>query len=425
MPITVAYEQIAALLGWHLRERAKEAIIEVFRVIDKLHTNSASRPHVQSARAAPAVIALATDVLARALARVDVGRGAQAVERALVRVGRLALSEQRQESSIGLESEPVEILENRGFVLRAAADAIVVLDAKQHASTERTSDTPDVDRVDDMPEVEEPRWRRREARDDRRANGRLERCEVWPQQRTDNQGYVIPFLSPHDPFPPVAHALRDPNGLLAAGADLSPERLLDAYAHGIFPWFGDEDPVLWWSPDPRMVLFPNEVHVSHSLRKTLRSGRLQVTLDNCFEQVMRGCAEPRRGQDGTWITDEMTDAYERLFDIGYAHSVETWSDGRLVGGLYGVSLGRMFFGESMFSRVSDASKVALVALVRQLERWGFTCVDCQMSTVHLSSLGAREIPRATFLRHVRALVQQPPVSSPWRFDADLVGTIST
>jgi leucyl/phenylalanyl-tRNA--protein transferase len=236
---------------------------------------------------------------------------------------------------------------------------------------------------------------------------------------------VIPFLSPHDPFPPVAHALRDPNGLLAAGADLSPERLLDAYAHGIFPWFGDEDPVLWWSPDPRMVLFPNEVHVSHSLRKTLRSGRLQVTLDNCFEQVMRGCAEPRRGQDGTWITDEMTDAYERLFDIGYAHSVETWSDGRLVGGLYGVSLGRMFFGESMFSRVSDASKVALVALVRQLERWGFTCVDCQMSTVHLSSLGAREIPRATFLRHVRALVQQPPVSSPWRFDADLVGTIST
>jgi len=425
MPITVAYEQIAALLGWHLRERAKEAIIEVFRVIDKLHTNSASRLHVQSARAAPAVIALATDVLARALARVDVGRGAQAVERALVRVGRLALSEQRQESSIGLESEPVEILENRGFVLRAAADAIVVLDAKQHASTERTSDTPDVDRVDDMPEVEEPRWRRREARDDRRANGRLERCEVWPQQRTDNQGYVIPFLSPHDPFPPVAHALRDPNGLLAAGADLSPERLLDAYAHGIFPWFGDEDPVLWWSPDPRMVLFPNEVHVSHSLRKTLRSGRLQVTLDNCFEQVMRGCAEPRRGQDGTWITDEMTDAYERLFDIGYAHSVETWSDGRLVGGLYGVSLGRMFFGESMFSRVSDASKVALVALVRQLERWGFTCVDCQMSTVHLSSLGAREIPRATFLRHVRALVQQPPVSSPWRFDADLVGTIST
>ena len=425
MPITVAYEQIAALLGWHLRERAKEAVIEVFRVIAKLHTNSASRPHVQSARAAPAVVALATDVFARALARVDVGRGAQAVQRALVRVGRLALPEQRQESSIRLESEPVEILENRGLVLRAAADAIVVLDAKQHASTERTSDTPDVDRVHDMPEVEEPRWRRREARDDRRANGRLERCEVWPQQRTDNQGYVIPFLSPHDPFPPVAHALRDPNGLLAAGADLSPERLLDAYAHGIFPWFGDEDPVLWWSPDPRMVLFPNEVHVSRSLRKTLRSGRLQVTLDNCFEQVMRGCAEPRRGQDGTWITDEMTDAYERLFDIGYAHSVETWSDGRLVGGLYGVSLGRMFFGESMFSRVSDASKVALVALVRQLERWGFTCVDCQMSTVHLSSLGAREIPRATFLRHVRALVQQPPVPSPWRFDADLVGTIST
>jgi len=425
MPITVSYEQIAALLGWHLGNWAKETIVEVFRVIAKLHANSASRRRVQSARAASAVVAFTADVLARALARVDVSGPAQVVQRAFVHARRLALPKQRLEPQIGLESEPGEILEERRFVLRAAADAIVVFDAKQNAPTERTSNPPDVNRVDDMPEVEEARRRGREPRDDRRANGCLERCQVWAEQRIDNQGYVIPFLSPHDPFPPVAHALRDPNGLLAAGADLSPERLLDAYANGIFPWFGDEDPVLWWSPDPRMVLFTSEVHVSRSLRKTIRSGRLQVTLDNCFAQVMKGCAEPRRGQDGTWITEEMTDAYERLFEIGYAHSVETWSDGKLMGGLYGVSLGRMFFGESMFSRVSDASKVALVALVKQIERWGFTCVDCQMSTGHLSSLGAREIPRATFLRHVRSLVQQAPVPSPWRLDADLLGTICT
>ena len=213
--------------------------------------------------------------------------------------------------------------------------------------------------------------------------------------------------------------------MLAAGGDLSPERLLDAYAHGIFPWFGDDDPVLWWSPDPRMVLYTAEVHVSRSLRKTIRSGRMHVTLDSCFTQVMEGCAAPRRGQDGTWITDEMTDAYLRLFDLGYAHSVETWVDGTLVGGLYGVTLGRMFFGESMFSRMADGSKVALVALVTQLDRWGFPCVDCQMSTGHLSSLGAREIPRAMFLRQIRPLVRQAVVPSPWRFDHDLLAKIGT
>jgi leucyl/phenylalanyl-tRNA---protein transferase len=232
---------------------------------------------------------------------------------------------------------------------------------------------------------------------------------------------VIPFLSSHDPFPPVDSALRDPNGLLAAGADLSPERLLDAYRHGIFPWFGEDDPLLWWSPDPRMVLFTSELHLSHSLRKTIRSGRLRVSLDSCFAQVMEGCAAPRQGQHGTWITPEMSDAYRRLFDLGYAHSVEVWADQQLVGGLYGVALGRMFYGESMFSRVSDASKVALVALVKQIERWGFPCVDCQMSTSHLFSLGAREVSRATFLRLLRPLVRQAPVLSPWRFDADLLG----
>jgi leucyl/phenylalanyl-tRNA---protein transferase len=337
----------------------------------------------------------------------------------------LALPEQGLAPEVGLEPEPVEILQKRGLVLRAAAEAIVVLDAQEHVTIERTGDAPDVDRVDDMPEVEIARRRRREACNQRPGDGCLERCRMRAKQRIDNQGYVIPFLSPHDPFPPVARALKDPNGLLAAGADLSPERLLDAYANGIFPWFGDDDPVLWWSPDPRMVLFTTEVHVSRSLRKTIRSGRLQVTLDSCFAQVMKGCAEPRRGQNGTWITDEMRNAYELLFEIGHAHSVEAWSDGKLVGGLYGVSLGRMFFGESMFSRVSDASKVALVALVKQIERWGFTCVDCQMSTSHLSTLGAREIPRATFLRHVRSLARQAPVPSPWRFDADLLGTMGS
>src|SRR5262245_58129265 len=234
---------------------------------------------------------------------------------------------------------------------------------------------------------------------------------------------TIPWLDVDDPFPPVDHALIEPNGLLAAGGDLSPERLLDAYARGIFPWFSEDDPVLWWSPDPRMVLFPPEVHVSRSLRKTIRSGRLQVTLDRCFAQVMAGCAAPRPGQDGTWITDEMTAAYLQLFELGHAHSVEAWANGTLVGGLYGVTIGRMFFGESMFSRVPDASKVALVSLVRQIERWGFRCIDCQMSTGHLASLGAREIPRWLFLRLVRDLVGQAATPGAWQFDEDLLGTM--
>jgi leucyl/phenylalanyl-tRNA---protein transferase len=252
---------------------------------------------------------------------------------------------------------------------------------------------------------------------------RSRRHKTGAPASVQNQAYVIPFLNPHDPFPPVERALTDPNGLLAAGGDLSPARLLDAYAHGIFPWFGEDDPLLWWSPDPRMVLFTTDVRVSRSLRKTMRSGRLRVTLDRCFRQVMEGCAAPRRGQDGTWITEDMADAYAHLFDLGHAHSVEAWMDDDLVGGLYGVALGRMFFGESMFSRVPDASKVALVALVRQIERWGFPCVDCQMATSHLASLGAREIPRAMFLRYVRRLVRQHPVPSPWQFDADLLGTM--
>jgi leucyl/phenylalanyl-tRNA--protein transferase len=230
---------------------------------------------------------------------------------------------------------------------------------------------------------------------------------------------MIPFLLPHDPFPSVDFALTEPNGLLAAGADLSPGRLLDAYARGIFPWFGEDDPVLWWSPDPRMVLFCEEVRVSRSLRRVMRSGRFRVTMDTAFTAVMAGCGEPRPGQVGTWITPDMVDAYSQLAALGYAHSVEVWRDATLAGGLYGVCIGRMFFGESMFARVTDASKVALVSLVRHLERWNIPMIDCQMSTQHLASLGAREIPRAEFTREVARLVRQPPVPSPWHAEDDL------
>jgi leucyl/phenylalanyl-tRNA--protein transferase len=234
---------------------------------------------------------------------------------------------------------------------------------------------------------------------------------------------TIPWLNESDPFPPVETALRDPNGFLAAGGGLSPGRLLDAYSKGIFPWFGDDDPVLWWSPDPRMVLWLRELHVSRSLRRTIRSGRYTVTLDTAFDRVMAGCAAPRDVDDGTWITVEMTAAYNRLAVLGHAHSVETWSDGQLVGGLYGVAIGRMFFGESMFSRSTDASKMALACLVGQLRRWGFELIDCQMATSHLASLGAREIPRAEFVTHVDRLVRRPAVPSPWVFEHDLLATL--
>jgi len=230
---------------------------------------------------------------------------------------------------------------------------------------------------------------------------------------------MIPWLSAGDPFPPVASALRDPNGLLAAGGGLSTDRLLDAYAHGVFPWFEEGDPLLWWSPDPRMVLWLRELHVSRSLRRVLRSGRYRVTLDTAFREVMAGCAAPRDGRHGTWITHEMMEAYERLAALGYAHSVEVWAGGSLAGGLYGVALGRMFYGESMFSRSTNASKIALVFLARQLERWRFELIDCQMSTGHLASLGAGEIPRAEFLRHVERLARLPGVPSPWVLDQDL------
>lgn len=218
-------------------------------------------------------------------------------------------------------------------------------------------------------------------------------------------------------FPPVHTALAEPNGLLAQGGDLAPETLLDAYRHGIFPWFNPGEPILWWSPDPRMVLVPGEVHISRSLTRRLRHGGFELRVDSAFAEVMRACAAPRTEGAGTWISPAMIAAYTRLYEAGYAHSVESWRDGRLVGGLYGVAIGRMFFGESMFSRENDASKVALVRLCRQLEAWGFGLIDCQMETAHLARLGARPIPRADFVARLAELINLPHLPGPWRFDA--------
>ena len=231
---------------------------------------------------------------------------------------------------------------------------------------------------------------------------------------------MIPWLAADTPFPPVETALREPNGLLAAGADLSAQRLLDAYRRGIFPWFNEGDPILWWSPDPRMVMFPEELKVSRSLRKTLLARRYEIRTDSAFHSVMQQCAATREAQTGTWITDGIIQAYTHLHELGRAHSVETWIDGELAGGLYGVALGRMFYGESMFSRRTDASKIAFAHLVRQLQRWGFGMIDCQMKTAHLASLGAREIPRDEFAQHLAQLTALPGSTAPWRFDHDLV-----
>jgi leucyl/phenylalanyl-tRNA--protein transferase len=233
---------------------------------------------------------------------------------------------------------------------------------------------------------------------------------------------MIRWLGPSDPFPPVDAALTEPNGLLAAGGDLTPARLLDAYRLGIFPWSSDDEPMLWWSPDPRMVLFVDELRVSRSLRRRIRSGAFRVTADTAFHGVIRGCADRRRDGEGTWITEEIAAAYRELFRRGHAHSIETWSGDALVGGLYGVSIGRMFYGESMFAHASDASKVAFALAVRQLARWGFRIIDCQMSTAHLASLGAREIPRREFVDMLQALTAQPEVPAPWRLDEDLIAT---
>jgi len=230
---------------------------------------------------------------------------------------------------------------------------------------------------------------------------------------------MIPFLGPSDPFPPVDQALDEPDGLLAAGGSLAVKRLVDAYCRGIFPWFNDGDPILWWSPDPRTVLRPSRLHVSHSLRKRLKREAFWVTLDHAFPRVLEGCAAPRAQEAGTWLSPAMRRAYISLHASGLAHSIEVWMDGELAGGIYGVSIGRMFFGESMFSRKVDASKIAMARLCAQLERWECPLIDCQLETEHLVSLGAEPMPRRRFVSEIERLVGQTPPA--WQLDDDLCG----
>ncbi|MCO6059176.1 leucyl/phenylalanyl-tRNA--protein transferase [Pseudomonas sp. MOB-449] len=208
-------------------------------------------------------------------------------------------------------------------------------------------------------------------------------------------------------FPPLGRALREPNGLLAAGGDLSPERLIQAYRHGCFPWYQDGQPILWWSPDPRTVLPPQEIHISRSLAKLLRQERFRVTFDQAFPAVIEGCAGPRDYTNGTWITTEMQASYIELHRRSVAHSVEVWRGDELVGGLYGLAMGKLFFGESMFSRADNASKVGFATLVQHLHQWGFVLIDCQMPTQHLQSFGARTITREKFSQYLQLYLDQP------------------
>ncbi len=224
---------------------------------------------------------------------------------------------------------------------------------------------------------------------------------------------------PQQPFPPAHLAMRDPNGLLAIGGDLSVARLIRAYSQGIFPWYNPDEPILWWSPDPRAVLIPTEMRVSRSLDKSVRRGNYGVSLDLAFDEVLNECSGPRSRSRGTWLGSEMRDAYAELHARGYAHSVEVWRDGALIGGLYGVALGRVFFGESMFSRASDASKLALYWLGQQLITWGFDLIDCQVGSAHLKSLGAIDVSRERFLNLLRVAVASPPRTGQWRFDIAL------
>lgn len=227
--------------------------------------------------------------------------------------------------------------------------------------------------------------------------------------------WIPPNASPYD-FPPLEQALEHPDGLLAIGGDLTPSRIIVAYRQGIFPWYSDDEPILWWSPSQRMVLFPEELKVSRSLRKTIRQGKFNVTMDRNFREVIQACAGRRRNQHGTWITNEMREAYCQLHDYGFAHSCESWYEGRLVGGLYGIALGKVFFGESMFSQMTDASKVAFAHLVWQLQDWGYELIDCQVQTNHLQSLGAVELPRQQYCALLDHLCEAPGQRGTWQFD---------
>jgi leucyl/phenylalanyl-tRNA---protein transferase len=233
---------------------------------------------------------------------------------------------------------------------------------------------------------------------------------------------MITWLNPGDAFPHASTALIDPNGLVCAGLELTAERVLAAYERGIFPWYSEGQPVLWWSPDPRMVLLPENFKLHRSLKKVLRNTDYEIRVDENFEDVMRGCAELRPEQGGTWITDSIIAAYSDLHRAGLAHCVECWMDGELAGGLYGIALGRVFFGESMFMRRTDASKIAFAHLVTQLTQWGFTLIDCQQETEHLASFGARPISRENFLQALTRLIHSDalvPRTGRWQFDVNL------
>ena len=224
----------------------------------------------------------------------------------------------------------------------------------------------------------------------------------------------------NSPFPPLEQALTDPNGLLAVGGDLSSARLLNAYRHGVFPWYNPGEPILWWSPDPRCVLYPAQIKISRSLRKTLNKQPFEIRFDTAFSEVMQACAQPRDKQAGTWITREMLKGYVDMHELGFGHSIECWQNNQLVGGLYGLAIGRVFFGESMFSRVTDASKVALVTLCQWLLSQGFEMIDSQVHTPHLESMGAQLIPRTEYAALINALTQGGPQPGKWVTPADTV-----
>jgi len=219
--------------------------------------------------------------------------------------------------------------------------------------------------------------------------------------------------NPYQPFPDIRQALTEPNGLLAVGGCLSPVRLLNAYRHGIFPWYGNDDPILWWSPDPRWVIHPQDYKPARSLAKQMRRGVFTFSYDRAFDEVLKGCAAPRADVAGTWITQEMQAAYLALYRMGFAHSFEAWQGDKLVGGLYGVTIGRVFFGESMFHRVSNASKAVFAYAMTRLAVWGYKLVDCQVHSAHLESLGAEAMSRTDFARKLYVICKHEPLAGAW------------
>lgn len=239
---------------------------------------------------------------------------------------------------------------------------------------------------------------------------------IDPHQTTSNPLYWIAANRIDPGFPDPDQALAQPDGLLAAGGDLSPSRLLEAYRRGIFPWYEEHQPILWWSPDPRTILLPEQIKISRSLRQTLKRSLFRITVDQAFRAVIRACAEPRRNQGGTWLTEEMIRAYTRLFVKGHAHSVECWYQDSLAGGLYGVAIGQVFFGESMFSRLDNASKVALVKLAQFLRQWGYRLIDCQVHSDHLQRLGALRIPRDVFIQMLNEWCPLSPHPQAWQMN---------